>query len=647
MRIACVACACLALAGTLRSQVPVQVGNFLRGAPCGIAWIIDDSAAFVMDTGGPYMAGTAAPDDRYHACRFRHGGAVVEFDWGRVGDDAVGVISTDKAVSLNLSLSSGWPGWVSRFAPAPGGVDGIADAASGKINWSLRLSPAPVAVSGSGVTVAVQPGSPVRFVAGLKALPGFGVIDGILNSAKQSYEASRPVAAGDWGDFLGAIEDNMNNSRLYASDNHRLAHSVSRRWAHSPNGSPYFCWDSFFTADLAALNDLAGARDTFRAILSCQSPDGLVPNFGHWNDHAPANSVDRSQPPVASLCAWKIHQRFPDDRAFLAEIYPALVRWHDWWPKSRNGKGDGLLEWGSATGNFQAAQYETGWDDNLHFAGAAMHGDTMNAYAVDLCSLWSMDAQYLALIADFLGHPQDAARFRADHETMNREINDRLWNSALGIYCSRFWSDAGPDASRGEFLTRLTPMNFYPLLAGAADSERGNEAMRLLTDPKKFWGPYLLPTLAYDDPDYHQQEYWRGDVWGPVNYLVWQGIKRYGTAAQMAEFADRSVRLFMTNWEEKGVCGENYLSTTGAQARDPHYTWGALLDLIGLESIVDVDDSGQVVLNGAHTRNVTLTRVPILGKIYDVKVSPGRTELIRNGATILVAKGDIVRARLP
>lgn len=45
----------------------IRIGNFLRGAPCGIAWVINDSAAFVLDTGGPYVAGTAALDDSYHA----------------------------------------------------------------------------------------------------------------------------------------------------------------------------------------------------------------------------------------------------------------------------------------------------------------------------------------------------------------------------------------------------------------------------------------------------------------------------------------------------------------------------------------------------------------------------------------------------
>ena len=182
----------------------------------------------------------------------------------------------------------------------------------------------------------------------------------------------------------------MNNSRLYSTDNRLLAHCVSRGWSRSPDGFPYFEWDSFFNANLAAIDDPAVAQNTVRAIFLPKAAEGLVPNFGHWNGGA---SNDRSELPVAALCIWKMHQRYASDLDFLREIYPKLVAYHGWWPKYRDAKKDGLLEWGTASGDFQGAQYETGWDDNFHFRAALMHGNTMNCYAVDLCSMWSIDAR--------------------------------------------------------------------------------------------------------------------------------------------------------------------------------------------------------------------------------------------------------------
>lgn len=629
------------------SRTPgVLIGNFLRDSPCGIAWVIDDSAAFVLDTRGPYVAGTAALDDSYHAYRFAHGGANIMFEWGRFGDNAVGRLSSDQNIDLALNLSGGWPGWTSIFSATPDGASGTAQAAGGRVDWTLRTSPVPKSTSSSNIIVSITPSAPARFVAGVKVLPGFESVDGMLDKARGEYEANRPKASGDLGDFIGAIENNINNSKLYSSDNHRIAYSVSRGWSTNANGCPYFCWDSFLTANLGAINDPVVARDTVRAMLSYQSPEGLVPNYAHWrNDYTDARgsvSWDRSQPPLASLCVWKMHERYPGDRDFLREIYPRLVKWHDWWMRFRNATRDGLLEWGSATGDFQAAQYETGWDDNLHFAGAKMRGTTMNAYAADLSAMWSMDAHYLELISAFLGEKSDAARFRGEHAEMNKRINDRLWNTRLNCYCSRFWDDASPDV----FLTRLTPMNFYPLSAGAPNKDRAHRALQVLTDPAKFWGRYLLPTLAYDDPDYHQQEYWRGDVWGPPNYIMWQGIEKYAPPPRIAEYAERNVDLFMRNWLAKGVCGENYLSTAGTQSSDAHYTWGALLCLVGLESIVDVDDAGRIVLNGAQTKSITLKNIPLLGRTYDVKTTPGSAALIRDGKVILSANGQITHAKI-
>ena len=768
-------------------EQPVLISNCLRQAPNGIAWVVRDSAAFVLNPvselknhqlGRP---GPAAPDDSYHLYSFKQGEARIVFEWGRVGDGVAGRITSDKNTDLSLELLTGWPNWTSTFQGTQDGAIGHARAGAADVKWQLRTSPRPKATSEKVVTLALVPGQPVHLVAGLGELPAFAPVEATLAKARKQYLETRPQASGDWDDFIGAISDNLNNTRIYANDNRRLAHTVSRGWFKTPNTAPYFCWDSFFNANLAAIDDPVIARNTVRAILSCQTPEGAVPNYGHWDHGSGGVSIDRSQPPVGSLCVWKMHQRYLDDLDFLKEVYPRLVIWHDWWPKHRDAKQDGLLEWGSTTGGFQEAQWETGWDDNLHFEAAHLVGKTMNCYAIDLCAMWAMDAHYLALLADALGKADDARRFRADETAMNKRINERLWNAELRSYCSRFWDDAilytpvpaaafAPgfegeyfsdkdlknrvgtrpaatlafkwkgkpplegigatqwsarwkgtmavpetamyrfvgaaddgirvyvdgkcvidewrvhasvtertaevslekgrkaeivvdyfqqengselrlaveriEPSNGRFLTRLTPMNFYPLSGGAPDAGRAKDVLGLMTNPKKFWGKYLLPTLAYDDPDWHQQDYWRGKVWAPVNYIVFDGLKRYAEPGQIADYADRSVNLFMSNWISQGVCGENYMSSNGRQSSDPHYTWGALLCLIGLESIVDVDDAGQIVLNGAQTKTIALKNIPLLGKRYDVRTAPGSATLLRDGKVVLEAKGEIVRAKL-
>jgi hypothetical protein len=99
----------------------------------------------------------------------------------------------------------------------------------------------------------------------------------------------------------------------------------------------------------------------------------------------------------------------------------------------------------------------------------------------------------------------------------------------------------------------------------------------------------------------------------------------------------------MHEWLRDGSCSENYLSTNGTHSRDPHYTWGALLNLIALESIVDVDDTGAVVLNGRQRHKLTLKNIPLIGHVFDVVVEPGKASLIEGGRTVLTAKDRLER----
>jgi len=613
----------------------VIIGNYLTNAPCGIAFVVDDKAAFVLDPGAPYYAGACAPDDSYHRLEFKKDESHVLFEWGRIGDCAVGRFSTYISIQIHLKLKQTWPDIPTSYEVNSDRATGL----SADVGWALQTHPKPNVVNSTEIAIDASPRHAAYIVAGIGPLPSFDGIDKHLETARVAYEENRPSASGEWGDFIGAICDNLNNSRLYSTDNHLVAHSVCRDWSKDPNTAPYFCWDSFFNGNLASLEDPKTGRETVRAMLSYQTVEGLVPNFGHAGFDGGVSN-DRSQPPVGAMCVWKMQERWPDE-SFLREVYPKLVTWHRWWAKARDGNHDGLLEWGSSTAQLHPAILETGWDDTVHFEGAEMVGNTLNADAVDLSSMWAMDAQYLSLIAHELGYESDATEFRNEHTAICERIRKQLWNPDLGIFCTKIWN--------GRFLTRLTPMNFYPLLAGAASPEQARQVIAALTDPKRFWGEWILPTVSYDDPVWPQQDYWRGKVWAPVNYLVFQGLQRYAAPELMNEFADKSLRLFMRNWTAKRVCGENFLSKDGTQSSTPYYTWGALLCLIGLENIIRLEPDGKLRLNGTLQAHAELRNVPLAGRTYRVVVSPSKTELIteHSGRTVATAIGTVLIGDLP
>ena len=773
---------------TVAQKHDVKIGNYFVDSPYGIAFVVDDAAGFLIDpvwqekgAKSKWFSNDAAyvppavtdPDFSFSQSKFRTSGANIQFTWGRVGSAVVAKLETDKPVTLTLRLPGGtWPHFHSVYSDAGNGVTGWGITSDGRfVPFTLRAQTSVAYVRanltfGAEVELSLTPGTPTRFAAGIGELPSFDSIDATLAGAEKRYVANRVSAEGDWGDFLGATMDNINNVRLYSSDNKRVAHAIGRGWwmGNDPDLIPYFVWDLFFNGLISSLEDPTGGKNTVRAVLGFQNPDGRVPSFSHWTaEGGTYNTVHRSMPPVGALCVWKMNQRHPD-KAFVVEVYPKLVRWHDWWVKARDGNHNGLLEWGSEQHFWQGAQFETGWDDNVEFMGTKLVGTTMNADAVDLSSLWSMDAEYLERIAAYLGKTADAARFKSEHQGMNQRINEHLWNEELGIYCSRFWelqptesadidpesifksgfdvtfsSDAGfknhtkkdhpskldydwgekrtdnghtteafanvqttftapatatfrfklgggdfrdisigqkkvdewvvdereqrmVDASceagtsypvsflyaRGstgparlrlqvvqltagkpgsDWLTRLTPMNFYPLIAGVPDKARAERTLSWMYREDKFWLPNVLPTVAKDDPLWPEQEYWHGHIWGPANYLVWQGVKRYADDAHQAEYARRNVHLFMRNWNANRVSCESYNSTDGACGVDhPHYSWGTLLNIVALESLVEVGPNFEPVprTGSAITENIKLRNVPFGGKLYSIEAKGGR-----------------------
>jgi putative isomerase len=153
-----------------------------------------------------------------------------------------------------------------------------------------------------------------------------------------------------------------------------------------------------------------------------------------------------------------------------------------------------------------------------------------------------------------------------------------LWNSDASIFLNK-------DLHTGQFSTRLSPTNFYPLLAKVATPQQAEAMIRNhLLNPKEFWGEWIIPSIARDDPAFKDQEYWRGRIWGPMNYLVYLGLRNYDDPEVSGQFAQKSYELFLQEWKKNGHVHENYNAMTGigddVRSSDRFYHWGALLGYI-------------------------------------------------------------------
>ncbi len=222
----------------------------------------------------------------------------------------------------------------------------------------------------------------------------------------------------------------------------------------------------------------------------------------------------------------------------------------------------------------------SGLDNSPMFDDAPFDRNTHQMLLADvgLLSLYVADCDALAEIAATLGRSAEARELTKRGEKYRAALGT-LWDDKAGIYLNK-------NLVTGALSPRLSPTNFYPLLAKAATPERAARMVNEhLLNPAEFWGEWVLPSIARSDPAFHDQEYWRGRIWGPMNYLVYLGLLNYDQPAARRQLRDRSLALFEKEWKKNGHVHENYNAITGegddVRASDRFYYWGALLALLG------------------------------------------------------------------
>ena len=437
-----------------------------------------------------------------------------------------------------------------------------------------------------------------------------GETDAWIAEARAAWEYRDQRAPGD-SELAESIAGNLMWTVLLQPETGRLYTPAGRRWifpipgggrrpnageaptSPEPDDWTIFGWDTFFNALLLATVSGDHAWSTLLAGARTQYPNGNVPNWRGRRGGTP----DRSHPPVGSFAALRLYRAHPD-RDALAAAYPALLAWSDWWVAEKNGRPrregltPGLFAWGSDTdlvpgpgcvppweegaSGHQRAAWESGQDDLPLWeeAGWDSRRQILAMSAVDLCSYRALDLQSLSVIARILGDGSTAERLASDYRRLAAAMNRVLWSEAAGLYLDELPSGLS---------TRVAASNFLPLVAGVPDARQAGRMIETLSDPNRFWGEWVLPTIARDDPAFADQQYWRGSIWPPMNYLVLQGLRRYGFAALAAELARKGAEMFLADRRRTGLCRENFDARSGEGAGQRFQSWGPLFALGALE----------------------------------------------------------------
>ncbi len=407
-------------------------------------------------------------------------------------------------------------------------------------------------------------------------------IVGILRTKKQEL-INRSEKYGSLSNAFIAMQTILAWNTIYDDESKRVITPVSRWWnAEYWNGFVLFDWDTYFASYMFSLFNKELAYANAVEITKAITPEGFIPNYiAAYNN----GSWDRSQPPVGSFIVNEIYGKY-QEKWFLEEVYDELLTWNRWWVNNRsNGE---YLSWGSSPvtvpgykgGNdFLGSILESGLDNSPMYDSISFNTDrhVMEMADVGLMSFYIRDCKALAEISAALGKKQEEKELqkRASHYTT---ILKTLWNEEDGIFYNK-------RTDNGEISKKLSPTNFYPLLAGVCTQKQAERMMNEhYFNPEEFYGEFVMPSIARNVPGYSDNTYWRGRIWAPMNFLVYMGMRNYNLPDARNDLVQKSNRLLMKSWLENGAIYENYNADTG-QGDDVHnadsfYHWGALLSFI-------------------------------------------------------------------
>lgn len=360
----------------------------------------------------------------------------------------------------------------------------------------------------------------------------------------------------------------------------------------APNLYPHqWNWDAGFIALGYAHWQPERAWSELRHLFEAQWQNGMLPQivFGtewearyfpgsdFWQTQGVAGVPEGVQssgitmPPVHGFCVWQLAKLDPDKarvQKMLHYFYPKILALHQYLYTFRDPNEEGLVyirhPWEAGTDNsplWDAAMARI--DLSAVSLPAYERQDLQNSRAAEHRPQQADYDRYVYLVDLFRKHAYNEAAIAAEcpfkiqdplfnslliwsneclidiGKTLKQEVtqliewnelsiysmNEKLWNESTGLY------DAYDLVSR-ETIACTTLSGLMPLVAPVPSQEQAERMAQTLCSAG-FWGTdanplYCVPTTRVDATAYQPERYWRGPVWINANWLLWQGLQRYG-----------------------------------------------------------------------------------------------------------------------
>lgn len=347
-------------------------------------------------------------------------------------------------------------------------------------------------------------------------------------------------------------------------------------------------------------------RAVWRSWISPYSPDNIA-------------TSGITQPPMLAEAVWRVGQRLnaAERKAWYKQLLPSLVAYHQWLYADRDPHQEGLV--------LQLHPWETGLDNtppwmaelhehmmpwwvrgirathtdflvnffrrDLHYSPPGQRFSTLEvlslfdaqrrlrrkAYDTDsildhgLFAIEDLTFNCIFIRANArLQEIAAAVRFELPgHLTENIEKSNHALESLWDEYAKTYWSR---DFITHRLLKQPSIASLMPLYAGTISKERAKHLVRQLENDQQFGPAYPVPSVPLDSSDFDPDRYWQGPSWLNTNWLIIDGLKRYG-------FHDHAAALRETSLEmvTKSGFAEYFDPTTGESLGAHNFSWTAAL----------------------------------------------------------------------
>lgn len=395
-------------------------------------------------------------------------------------------------------------------------------------------------------------------------------------------------------------------------------------------------WDSCFIAIGLRHLDVDRAKTEILSLFEGQWSNGMMPNmilsphksirdgtiWRSWlNPNAPdhVNTSGITQPPMLAEAIVRIGEKMKkaERRTWYRTVYPYLLAYHQWLYTERDPHNEGLV--------LLIHPWETGldntppWMQELHdhqlavwirivaklhlepifnlFRSdtkripAAHRLDTIDALAfystqrrlrrknydikrilshslfaiedVNFNSIFMRANQHLKDIAKLIDKDLPADLIASMNKT--ESAFEQLWDPYSSQYYSR------------EFIThRLLKVPsigaLLPLYSGSITQERAKVLVRLLEDEHQFGTNYPVPSTPVNSEWFKPYAYWQGPTWINTNWLIIDGLKRYGFDEHAAALTESTLELVA-----RSGCNEYFNPQDGTPEGADNFSWTAAL----------------------------------------------------------------------